>query len=141
MTVRSVTAKKKELFLKNLAQSGNVTDSAKSAGWVRQRAYENRESDFVFAEAWQNAEQEYADKLEREADRRAIEGVNEPRFYEGEVCGHVRKYSDTLLIFRLKAIRPEKYRERVEVAGNPDNPLHMILERIDGKGIPKPICD
>src|SRR6266699_1263767 len=32
----------------------------------------------------------------------------------GQICGHVRKHSDTLLIFLLKARRPEKYRERIE---------------------------
>ena len=31
--------------------------------------------------------------------------------------GYVREYSDILLIFLLKAVRPEKYRERVEMRG------------------------
>lgn len=31
---------------------------------------------------------------------------------------HVREYSDILLIFLLKALRPDKYRERVEVRGS-----------------------
>ncbi len=48
--------------------------------------------------------------------RRAVEGVDEPRFHDGQICGHVRKYSDTLLIFMLKARRPDKYKERGEVA-------------------------
>ena len=30
----------------------------------------------------------------------------------------VRKYSDVLLIFLLKGLRPERYRERVEVKGS-----------------------
>jgi hypothetical protein len=45
--------------------------------------------------------------------RRCKDGVEEPRFYEGEVCGHVRKYSDTLAIFLLQARRPEKYSDKV----------------------------
>jgi hypothetical protein len=48
------------------------------------------------------------DLLEDEALRRAEDGVAEPRFYEGRLCGHVQKYSDTLLIFLLKARRPQK---------------------------------
>jgi len=36
-------------------------------------------------------------------------------FHQGKVCGGIRKYSDTLLIFLLKAAYPEKYRERVDV--------------------------
>jgi hypothetical protein len=56
------------------------------------------------------------DTLEAEADRRAAEGTLRPVFYKGEQCGEIREYSDTLLIFRLKALRPEKYRERSNVA-------------------------
>jgi hypothetical protein len=34
--------------------------------------------------------------------------------FKGAECGRVREYSDTLLIFLLKATKPEKYRERHE---------------------------
>ena len=54
-----------------------------------------------------------ADVLEREAWRRASEGVKQPVFYQGEVCGHVQKYSDVLLIFLLKGARPDRYREQL----------------------------
>ena len=51
--------------------------------------------------------------LEREARRRAVEGVEEPvGFYKGEPSAYVRKYSDTLLIFLMKGARPDKYRDR-----------------------------
>ncbi len=33
--------------------------------------------------------------------------------YKGKPCGVVREYSDNLLMFRLKALMPDKYRERV----------------------------
>ena len=127
MAGQSLTAKKKALFLKQLALTGNVTKSAAAADWRRQTAHEHRKKDPDFAEAWANAEQEYADHLEKEADRRAVEGVDEPRFYEGKVCGHVRKYSDTLLIFRLKALRPSKYRDNqaVTVSGPEGGPIEI----------------
>ncbi len=38
-------------------------------------------------------------------------------WYKGKPGGTVRLYSDVLPIFLLKALRPEKYRERVEVRG------------------------
>jgi len=131
MAGQSLTAKKKALFLKQLALTGNVTKSAASADWRRQTAHEHRKNDPKFAEAWENAEQEYADHLEREADRRAVEGFDEPRFYEGQVCGHVRKYSDTLLIFRLKALRPSKYRDNqaVTVSGPYGGPIEIADAR------------
>jgi len=34
--------------------------------------------------------------------------------YQGQECGTVRRYSDTLSIFLLKGAMPEKYEDRVE---------------------------
>ena len=50
--------------------------------------------------------------LETEADRRAVEGWDEPKFHEGQPYT-VRRFSDTLLIVRLKAACPERYRDNV----------------------------
>lgn len=69
-------------------------------------------------------ESEACDEVEGEIRRRGIEGVLEPKFYEGNVCGHVRVFSDVLLIFRAKALMPEKYRERHEVVGAGGTPLN-----------------
>jgi hypothetical protein len=66
-----------------------------------------------YKKAFEDAAEEAADLLETEARRRALEGVEEPVFYQGQQCGTVHKYSDTLLIFLLKGCRPEKYVERV----------------------------
>jgi hypothetical protein len=71
--------------------------------------------------------------LESEARRRAVDGVDEPVFHKGRICGTVRKYSDALLMFLLRGNAPEKYKEGVTVGGNgaqiiinmeslPDNP-------------------
>ena len=71
-----------------------------------------------YREAFDLAKEDAADILEAEAKRRAVEGVEEPAgWYKGEAGGVVRKYSDTLLIFLLKGLRPEVYRERMEVRG------------------------
>ena len=48
-----------------------------------------------------------------EARRRALTGVEEPVYYKGEAVDRTAKYSDTLLIFLLKAHRPEKFRDNV----------------------------
>jgi len=76
-------------------------------------------TDEAFAAAWDDAVNQGTDVLEAEALRRAKDRFNEPRFYEGDVCGHVRKYSDTLLIFLLKARRPEKYQGRIATGSGP----------------------
>ena len=41
--------------------------------------------------------------------------MDEPVFYQGQVVGHIRKYSDNLLMFLLKAHWPEKFRENVSI--------------------------
>ena len=50
--------------------------------------------------------------------RRAVKGVKKPvGWYKGVAGGHVREFSDNLLMFQLKAMRPEKFRDRVDVRG------------------------
>ena len=102
------------LFLEAFALTGNVSESAKAAGVGRSTVYDARESDKAFAAAWDEAEEDAADRLERVALERAVDGVAEPVYYKGQLAGAVRRYSDTLLIFLLKARRPEKFRERYD---------------------------
>jgi hypothetical protein len=107
-----LTLKKRETFLRALAETSNVTHSATLVKMSRQRMYQIRDEDPDFAEAWADAEQQAADNLEAEAWRRGHEGIKEPLHYQGELTGDfVQKYSDTLLIFLLKGARPDKYRD------------------------------
>jgi hypothetical protein len=73
-----ITQRKEKCFLEVLAESGNVTVAAQAGGVSRSRMYERRQEDEAFAKAWEEAEQIAADRLEREARRRAVEGVEEP---------------------------------------------------------------
>jgi hypothetical protein len=71
-----------------------------------------------YREAFEVARDDAADLLEAEARRRAVEGVEKPTgWHQGKPGGYVREYSDLLLIFLLKGVRPEKYRDRVETGG------------------------
>lgn len=115
--------KKRKLFLEELARSGNVSAAADFAGLNRNDFYDIRKVDAEFAAAWEVAIEQAADALELEARRRAYHGVEEPVF--GRVArdrddkiGTVQKYSDTLLIFLLKGVKPDKYRERRDVTAN-----------------------
>lgn len=100
-------------FLTQLAECGQVRLACERASIHRTTAYAARKSDPEFAAQWETALQQAGELLEQEAWRRAHDGVDEPQFYKGTVCGTVRKYSDVLLIFLLKAVFPEKYREKV----------------------------
>jgi hypothetical protein len=113
------TPKKRASFLAALRSTGgNVSRSCEKAVLSRVAAYDWRAADPQFAREWDEAVEFGTDELEEEARRRAFTGVDEPVFYQGEVCGEVRKYSDTLLIFLLKGRRPDRYRERVTIDVN-----------------------
>lgn len=121
----------KRAFLAALAESGIVTRAAEVAGITTKTVYSLREVDAAFAEEWRLARESAADRMEAEALRRAVEGVDEPVFGSGgfkegtKKVGSIRRYSDTLLIFLLKGIRPEKYRERRELVGTDGGPLKV----------------
>lgn len=105
--------KNRERFCQELAEHGNVTRASKAISSAHSTVYEWKADDPVFAAAWADAIAQYTKVLEAEADRRAKEGVEEPVFYQGQVVGYVKKYSDILLMFRLKKLDPDGYKERV----------------------------
>ena len=80
-------------FLAALENTGSVTAAAESAGISRVRAYECRKLYPAFNRQWDEALDMAADVLEDEASKRAFNG------------------SDVLLMFMLKGIRPQKWRE------------------------------
>ena len=102
-------------FLAALSSCGNITHACTLAGVGRTTFYERRDSDERFKAAVKDAFIEATDSLELEARRRAMDGWDEPVHYKGEATGTVRKFSDTLLIFLLKAHRPKRFRERFVV--------------------------
>lgn len=104
----------KPLFLEALRQGRTVTAACKEAGIQTSVAYLARGSDPDFFAEWDAAYEDGTDLLEDEAWRRAREGTEEPVFFQGQIVGHVRKYSDTLMLELLRSRRPEKYRQRQE---------------------------
>lgn len=113
------------VFIAELARTGNVGAAAKKAKVDRASAYRARDAEGrdpagkveaeAFGAAWDTALEMSADALELEARRRALTGWLEPKFFKGEACGYVRKFSDALLMFMLKAKRPHEFRENVSV--------------------------
>ncbi len=108
------TAKKEADFLAILSNGSSVQAAVQAIGCSRSNAYKRRQNDPEFAAQWDAAIEAGSDLLEDEAKRRAHEGVLEPVYYQGQEVGQVRKYSDTLLMFMLKARRPDKFKERKE---------------------------
>ena len=119
------TEKKDTRFFEALADGLTVTAALKLAGYTRTWAYKQKREDEEFATLWANADDIAVEAMEAELDRRAFKGVDEPIFYQGENVATVKKYSDILLMFRLKAKRPETYREnvRTEHVGKDGGPI------------------
>lgn len=124
---------KQRAFLRAMAETGNITVAAAAAKITRQSHYRwmAEDSDGSYAAAFKVAEDEAADLLEKAARQRAVEGWEEPVFYQGEQTGSVRKYSDTLLIFMLKGAKPEKYKERGAVEHTGANGGPIQVQRLD----------
>ena len=123
------------VFLKVLAECGNVSMAASQSGLNRSHAYELRERDEQFAREWDEAMDKAIDTLEAEAWRRARDGV--PEFVttgKGLVLDKAgqpvtqNRYSDTLLITLLKAHRPERYRDRSSVDMNVTGNLAELID-------------
>lgn len=108
--------RKKQAYLAALEQTGNSATACAMVGVHRNLPYWWMETDKKFAEqkgrAHYRGEQGEADLLECEAGRRAM-GYEVPKWYQGEIVGKDFMVSDNLLMFRLKGIRPEKYRENI----------------------------
>lgn len=100
---------KKLLFQTQLAETGNVSASSEEAGLPRHQVYEWRRQDGKFARRWEDALMVAVDKLALEARRRALDGIEEVRFFQGEPVGSIRKYSDQLLMFLLRAYDPDTF--------------------------------
>ena len=115
---RTIPPKAREQFLEALAAGWSVRHAATLTTHAFQRWYELRAANEEFAEAWAQAVEQGTQMLEDEARRRAVDGVDEPVFQKGEMVGHVRRYSDNLLMFLLRGRRPAVYRESAAVELN-----------------------
>lgn len=114
-----------DVFLESYVETGNVSLSAKAAGINKSTVYKRRDSDPDFAARLEDARRMAADVLEAEAIRRAVKGVDEPHFYRDKVAGYTRKYSDVLLIFLLKGLKPDVYGDKTRVTG-PVVPVQVV---------------
>lgn len=93
---------RRDTFIEGLRQGLSVTGAADKAGMSRMAMYQEREKNAEFGQRWADAIESGTDALEDAAHSRAM------------------TVSDTLAIFLLKARRPAKYRERIDV-----NTLHQ----------------
>ena len=94
-------------FLARLSVTGNVSEACKVSRISRPTVYRLKREVPSFRSAWKCAIENARDVLEREACRRAVEGVQRKVFQGGREVGVVREYSDNLLTLMLKARHPD----------------------------------
>lgn len=112
-------------------------EACKKAHVGRSTVFRLRDSSPAFAQAWKDALEDACSLMETEVRRRALEGWKEPVFFQGKEVGHVRKYSDTLAMFWLRAHLPHKYRENTQQQGPPPGAGPVYGEEIaDNYGPP-----
>ena len=127
-----MTRKRRQKALELIRSGEQIIDVADAIGVARQTLYALRKTDPDFAREWDEAA-DIGDKIqlsecEKEADFRGRLGWLEPKFYEGRVCGFIRKYSDGLLLARLKALAPEKYGDKAKADATLNSPQGIVLE-------------
>lgn len=102
----------KAKFLAEFATNGGYIQRACNAVGVSYTTFCSwRDRDAEFALAVDTIREIQVERLEAEVDRRAM-GYEEALSYQGRLTGDtVTRYSDNLLMFRLKALKPETYRD------------------------------
>lgn len=125
MALAKITHAKKAALLKAFAKIGTVSGACLAAKVSRGSHHIWMRQDEAYRAAFEDAKDEAADSMEQEAITRARDGWNEPVYQGGKMVGTILKKSDTLLIFMLKAARPEKFRERHEISGPRGGPIEV----------------
>lgn len=126
------TQKNRDTFLAALAHGKCVLDACEETGIGQSSAYDWRHEDEAFAEDWDAAYDKGAHarlaKLSKHAMERATEGWLEPVFYEGQECGHKRRFSDTLLVALLKR-HDRGYIDRMALEGGDGGPIQVVVNK------------
>lgn len=121
-----------DAFLAALAECGILSQAAEAAGVDRATVWRRRQDDAEFSTACDQAIDMAADKLEAEARRRALEGVEEPVYQGGQLIGTKTVYSDSLLALLLKGRRKRVFAERIEQTGADGGPVQSRTVIVTG---------
>lgn len=118
-------------FLTLVANNGGIiSDACRDLNLSRTVIYTRKHADEEFAVLMEKAQDDGIDLLEDEAKRRALDGTEEPVFFQGKICGHIRRKSDTMMNMMLKGHR-KRYRDKHEISGPDGGPLsgkvHILM--------------
>lgn len=128
-------------FLQHFSLTGNISESCRHVTVSRETVRRQRQADEEFALRFADAEEAAVDLLEQIAWRWGTVGIPEETIEEtvdqtGTVTRRTVKRSvnqnATMLIFMLKGLRPQKYREnhRVEQVGPGGGPIKVEVQDV-----------
>lgn len=118
-------------FLALISGATPIGKAAEACGVSRQAVHVHRQTDPDFARLFLEARESAVEALEAEAYRRACHGTlrEKPIYFRGQEVGTetIREYSDSLLMFLLRAARPGVYRDREPAEHGGEVSVHVYL--------------
>jgi hypothetical protein len=123
---RPDTRQLQEKYLEGVRKFGTLIHACQLAHVSPHTVYSWREHSETFVLQENEAQEHLTQNLEREALRRALEGFDRAVYQKGELVGYERVYSDSLMNTLLKARRPDKYRENINIAGTVESVVREV---------------
>lgn len=138
------------IFLDALARGYTITSACRLAQVHHKTAYEHKNGDEEFAEAWRTAYESGTDGFVDEAARRAVVGDDIPQFFKGQPILTpvdpknpdgpkqvfvITQRSDFLLDRILRARRPQEFRDRVEHTGKDGGAIPIRMDNMTDEQI------
>jgi hypothetical protein len=105
-------------FIRAIAECGCVAEACRRVGISAESAYElaRRPDAQSFRIAWDIAMDNAVRRVGDGAFSRAVNGVEIPHFYKGELVGTHRRYNERLTMFILRTRDPDRFGRRAETA-------------------------
>lgn len=117
---RETLSARQRAFLKAFEIAGTVRSAAKAAKTARSNVYRWRQESPTFEKEFQLSKDRACDSVVDEAARRALRGVPKLRLFAGKPIFDPKtgaaytdlEFSDVLLMFLIKSMRPDEYRDQ-----------------------------
>jgi hypothetical protein len=123
------TKERIQALLNAYAETLNIVQACKRAKVDRKTHYRWLKKFPRYAAVFKESRLAAGDYLESEAADRASKGWLEPIYYQGEICGHVRRFDGGLLQFLLRGLKPDVYGvQRQEISGPQGTPMQAKIE-------------
>lgn len=116
-------------FLDALTDTGNVSGSARAVGISSTTVYALRDKDADFRAAWDQALEDSADTLEAEARRRAVQGVQEPVVYQGQLTPVWARHADGSLVMETYEVDGKQHERPVQALDANGHPLWLTVTK------------